>query len=500
MLTRSVTAEDLAALERERDEADARYNEALTAVDRALPAVRPLPAPPPPPDERRSRRSTSVADRSPDAIRPPPRGLRTRLARFVWRLVAPAFERQQAFNSALVDHVNRNVAVERETVPRRRRGSPPRSAAQALGARRVPLAPDSSTSSSSRCFVDTKDRLDAGEADGRVRRGAQRRDRRVAEALGIDGRARAAFRRPGRRRSTAAHDETPRHARVLQQATHTLKRELERLRRRRPPPASRRRPAAPRWRRRDRRHRQLQVRRLRGSLPRDAGRHPRAARRLPAAASAARSDVLDVGCGRGEFLDLLRERGIGARGLDLNHEMVEVCRARGLDARRGRRARLPARTAGRVARRAVRRAGGRAPRAGLPVRALDAAYHGCGRARPSCSRRSTRRAGSRSSRATSATSRTCGRSTPTRCSTCSPRAASSRRDRLRAPLDAEKLQPIALAADASRRAGRGGHPQRERRPAEPPPLHAPRLRRRRDAAVTTLRRWNPWTCWSSAPA
>jgi O-antigen chain-terminating methyltransferase len=43
------------------------------------------------------------------------------------------------------------------------------------------------------------------------------------------------------------------------------------------------------------------------------------------------SEVLDVGCGRGEFLDLLKARGITARGLDLNHEMVEVCRARGLD-------------------------------------------------------------------------------------------------------------------------------------------------------------------------
>ena len=42
------------------------------------------------------------------------------------------------------------------------------------------------------------------------------------------------------------------------------------------------------------------------------------------------SDVLDIGCGRGEFLELLRERGIDARGLDSNHEMVEVCRQRGL--------------------------------------------------------------------------------------------------------------------------------------------------------------------------
>ena len=46
-------------------------------------------------------------------------------------------------------------------------------------------------------------------------------------------------------------------------------------------------------------------------------------------------DVLDVGCGRGEFLDLLRTDGIPARGLDLNHEMVEVCRGRGLDVAEG---------------------------------------------------------------------------------------------------------------------------------------------------------------------
>ena len=43
------------------------------------------------------------------------------------------------------------------------------------------------------------------------------------------------------------------------------------------------------------------------------------------------SDVLDVGCGRGEFLDLLRERGISATGVDINHDMVELCRARGLE-------------------------------------------------------------------------------------------------------------------------------------------------------------------------
>ena len=44
------------------------------------------------------------------------------------------------------------------------------------------------------------------------------------------------------------------------------------------------------------------------------------------------ADVLDIGCGRGEFLSLLRERGVSARGIDLNESMVEVCRSRGLEA------------------------------------------------------------------------------------------------------------------------------------------------------------------------
>jgi SAM-dependent methyltransferase len=43
-------------------------------------------------------------------------------------------------------------------------------------------------------------------------------------------------------------------------------------------------------------------------------------------------DVLDVGCGRGEFIELLSAQGIPARGIDLNPEMVEVCRAKGLNA------------------------------------------------------------------------------------------------------------------------------------------------------------------------
>jgi len=42
--------------------------------------------------------------------------------------------------------------------------------------------------------------------------------------------------------------------------------------------------------------------------------------------------ILDLGCGRGEFLELCREAGVEARGIDANPGMVEACRTLGLDA------------------------------------------------------------------------------------------------------------------------------------------------------------------------
>lgn len=41
--------------------------------------------------------------------------------------------------------------------------------------------------------------------------------------------------------------------------------------------------------------------------------------------------VLDIGCGRGEFLSLLREAGVEARGIDVDADMVAHCRDEGLD-------------------------------------------------------------------------------------------------------------------------------------------------------------------------
>lgn len=40
--------------------------------------------------------------------------------------------------------------------------------------------------------------------------------------------------------------------------------------------------------------------------------------------------VLDLGCGRGEFIQLLHDQGIDAEGVDINGQMVEICLEKGL--------------------------------------------------------------------------------------------------------------------------------------------------------------------------
>lgn len=48
-----------------------------------------------------------------------------------------------------------------------------------------------------------------------------------------------------------------------------------------------------------------------------------------------RTEVIDAGCGRGEFLELLKESGIVAVGVDSDEAMVARCRELGLDAVQG---------------------------------------------------------------------------------------------------------------------------------------------------------------------
>jgi O-antigen chain-terminating methyltransferase len=42
-------------------------------------------------------------------------------------------------------------------------------------------------------------------------------------------------------------------------------------------------------------------------------------------------NVLDIGCGRGEFLELLKDNGISGHGIDIDEDMVRYCRSRDLN-------------------------------------------------------------------------------------------------------------------------------------------------------------------------
>ena len=111
MFTRTVSTDDLARLERDRKDADRGYNDALTALDGAIQRLREMPHPPPPYDEHQLTPLNEQWDLL--AIKPVAVGWRGRLKSRIWAVVAPLFERQHAFNAALVDHLNRNVSVQR---------------------------------------------------------------------------------------------------------------------------------------------------------------------------------------------------------------------------------------------------------------------------------------------------------------------------------------------------------------------------------------------------
>ena len=70
--------------------------------------------------------------------------------------------------------------------------------------------------------------------------------------------------------------------------------------------------------------------------------------------------VLDIGCGRGEFLSLLHEAGVEARGNRRRRGHGRICARGGARGRAGRRRRLPRGARRRFARRCLRRAGCRA--------------------------------------------------------------------------------------------------------------------------------------------
>ena len=105
--------DDPELLKAERDSADRDYNDALTRLDRAIQALpASFPHPPPPFDEHQIGPLNTLWEIGAPSTESGPRG---RFAAAVRRAVAPLFAQQQAFNSAVVDHVNRSVPVGRQT-------------------------------------------------------------------------------------------------------------------------------------------------------------------------------------------------------------------------------------------------------------------------------------------------------------------------------------------------------------------------------------------------
>ncbi|MGH9218337.1 MAG: hypothetical protein ACRD1W_03500, partial [Vicinamibacterales bacterium] len=98
----------------ERAEAHRRYNEALSAVDRAIQAMAEWPEPPPAYDEHKLPAINNSWTILEDGFPERPVGLSGRAFDAVWYAIKPVFERQMAFNAALVEHLNRNTVAHRQ--------------------------------------------------------------------------------------------------------------------------------------------------------------------------------------------------------------------------------------------------------------------------------------------------------------------------------------------------------------------------------------------------
>jgi SAM-dependent methyltransferase len=273
-------------LDRERQSADRQYNDALTALDRAQQARPPLPSPPAFHDASQLEQ-LNLGWR---IVQPPvDRSFKGRLRQLIWRVVGPALDAQQRFNAVLVDHVNRNAAAHDRAAQA--------AAALVEAARREVeahvrfewlLLQFLQTITG---YVDTKDRSGGGPelreqmalvqqrlamVERELMRGTERYDAPGARAAGTTTQSPSVFTDLGSAVYLGFED------------------------------------------------------RFRGTT---ADIRERIESYVPLFAGA--SNVLDVGCGRGEMLDLLRLRGVTARGIDTNQAMVDECRSRGLDVERG---------------------------------------------------------------------------------------------------------------------------------------------------------------------
>ena len=324
--------ETLRRLRDERDEADRRYNDALTALDRALTPAPKLPDAPPGYDESQI---TPLNDAWNILPTPPATGgVAGRLRGLIWRTIAPYLQRQLTFNSRIVDHLNRNAVPHREAH---------RAIQELVAATRDRAAHDAEFQSrlvvllqQITAYVDTRDREAGGGALVLNASQSAMADEFAKRWESMASRDAARDARQDARLSAVAAETTDLRTAVAaaQQAAMAVKRAIEQ----RPPiaaadPTSALQPEPDGgeihgalnaykyvgFENQFRGSRELIRTRLETYLPLLEGL----------------SNVLDVGCGRGELLELLQGRGIDARGLDVNHEMVAECRGRGLQAVQG---------------------------------------------------------------------------------------------------------------------------------------------------------------------
>jgi SAM-dependent methyltransferase len=327
----------LARLERERAEADREYNERLTHVDAALQRPPDFPHPPPPYDETQVTPLNQSWDILPEGEPSFDRSsgwslsgwsLKTRLRGFIWRLIGPPLVTQKAFNATMVDHINRNVAAHRES--------------ERAIATTIALIRDQTEAAmrfqaallallqSLTLYVDTKDRRVGGQTQVlNAAIGALADDWLKHWEAQLVRQERLESRHPALLEAYAGLKEG---ITLAQQSSLLLKREVEQLIEKglqvsvgghtdstAPGPPD------------------LDSFKYVGFEDRFRGSQETIRERLgdylPIFAGA--TNVLDVGCGRGELLDLFRGAGIDAQGLDTNQSMVQVCRERGLKAECG---------------------------------------------------------------------------------------------------------------------------------------------------------------------
>ena len=289
-----MSLEELDTLERQRRDADQRYNETLTAFDAALARALPPAA------------AGLGAETTPPAV---PSGWRGWTLRAVERWLAPWIERQHAFNARTAEAVEALLARDRE------RAAASEQFQTALIAFLQQIT----------AFVETKDRQLAAQTAQAMQR--------------IDGHHWILDRHQSlldeQRPLLETLSELRAHVTVLQRATGMLQRRIAE-----PPPAhpvlpagaasGTGTPAAAR-------HESIDDYKYVGFEDLFRGSEASVAATfgeyLPIFAGA--TDVVDLGCGRGELLAALQSSGVRARGVDSNEAMVAVARERGLDAIQG---------------------------------------------------------------------------------------------------------------------------------------------------------------------